>query len=426
VDRNCDAKEEEIDTQIPIPLYLGLMGTMAGILVGILYLWLSDGLNNLLNNTLSDTGAEGVEALLGGVALAMIASILGIILTTTGSTKHKNSKVEVESNKNGFISWIQSELLPKMSNDMPDVLDKMTRNLATFNRTFSENTKELKGTLSQVNESYQLQAEIMKAVNKLKIAEIATANIAVYDKLKNCTEEIGYFSTYLHSVNEYVANVKALNEKLDANETRMKAIEDMGIFFKQEKEIFEARKGFIYKAVGEVDATLQNALSKLKDNTDNQFIELTKATVKQQDVLQQALQKGLEEASAQEKEVFEIRQGLVKKAVDGVDTALQDALARLKENTDKQISELTTATAKQQQIFQERLGETPAIVAELKNLTAVKDTMSNLEKATWEQNQKLDNLTEAILKLAKTRTRISGTSPSVTKCNLFKKWLKRR
>ena len=34
VDRNCDAKEEEIHTQIPVPLYLGLTGTMLGILIG--------------------------------------------------------------------------------------------------------------------------------------------------------------------------------------------------------------------------------------------------------------------------------------------------------------------------------------------------------------------------------------------------------
>src|ERR1035437_1994546 len=35
VDRNSDAIEDEIDSQIPIPLYLGLVGTMAGILVGV-------------------------------------------------------------------------------------------------------------------------------------------------------------------------------------------------------------------------------------------------------------------------------------------------------------------------------------------------------------------------------------------------------
>ena len=38
VDRNCDAKEEEIQTQIPVPLYLGLIGTMSGILIGVGFL----------------------------------------------------------------------------------------------------------------------------------------------------------------------------------------------------------------------------------------------------------------------------------------------------------------------------------------------------------------------------------------------------
>jgi hypothetical protein len=50
VDRNCDAKEEEIHTQIPVPLYLGLVGTMAGILVGVGFLVFSGGLENLISN----------------------------------------------------------------------------------------------------------------------------------------------------------------------------------------------------------------------------------------------------------------------------------------------------------------------------------------------------------------------------------------
>lgn len=92
VDRNCDAQEEEISTQIPIPLYMGLVGTMAGILVGILYLWLSGGIGDLLSAG-GGSGADGVEALLGGVALAMISSILGIILTTWGVKYIQNCKV---------------------------------------------------------------------------------------------------------------------------------------------------------------------------------------------------------------------------------------------------------------------------------------------------------------------------------------------
>ena len=49
IDRNTDSIEEEIQTQIPIPLYYGLMGTMLGILIGVIALVFSGSLGNLLS-----------------------------------------------------------------------------------------------------------------------------------------------------------------------------------------------------------------------------------------------------------------------------------------------------------------------------------------------------------------------------------------
>ena len=49
IDRNCDSVEEEIQALIPIPIYLGLVGTMLGILVGAGLLVFSGGLHDLLS-----------------------------------------------------------------------------------------------------------------------------------------------------------------------------------------------------------------------------------------------------------------------------------------------------------------------------------------------------------------------------------------
>lgn len=35
VERNCDAADEEISQKLPVPLYLGLMGTVLGIIIGL-------------------------------------------------------------------------------------------------------------------------------------------------------------------------------------------------------------------------------------------------------------------------------------------------------------------------------------------------------------------------------------------------------
>lgn len=289
VDRNCDAKEEEINTQIPVPLYLGLMGTMAGILVGIGYLGLSGDLSALLNSEDGNFGAEGIKALLGGVALAMISSILGIFLTTNGSMKAKEAKAEEEKNKHVFLSWMQANLLPNLSNDTAQTLERMSSNLVGFNKTFSSNTEDLGKTLSQINEATKLQKQLMEAVEKLADKGISRQNLEVYNALKNCSNEIGTLAQYLSDSNEYLAAVRDLNEKLDKDEKRSKAIERMAAFFESEVMQIERRKEFISKTIGEIDSQLEEQLRRLGEHASENVENFYLALGKQQEALQKKL-----------------------------------------------------------------------------------------------------------------------------------------
>ena len=91
VERNCDSKEEEIQSQIPTTLYLGLIGTMLGIIIGISELFIGNGLSELLKGTVETTA---IENMLKGVAVAMIASAVGITLTTILTFIFKNAKAK--------------------------------------------------------------------------------------------------------------------------------------------------------------------------------------------------------------------------------------------------------------------------------------------------------------------------------------------
>jgi len=428
VDRNCDTAEEEINTQVPVPLYYGLMGTMFGIFVGVGFLVFTGGLQELLGSGTSFNGANGISALLSGVALAMISSIVGIFLTTLGSAKIKDCKVEVDRTKNVFLSWIHSELLPELSSDMNGAFEKMTRNLTTFNSTFSTNTKELRNTLGVVNESYKGQSELLHTINQLKIRDIASANIGVYDKLKNCTDEIGYFGTYLHSVNEYINNVRKLNDKLDSNESRTKAIEDMGTFFKEERANMQVWNGIVSKSVGEVDVNLQLVVQRLKASATEEFEALIKHTSKQSEGFLKVANEINDELINY---ITKQHEGFVK-----VTTELHDELLKqtIKQNenfekiTNDQNNKLFNHLVSQRESFEKvaivqnellvnKAKELSQIVEELKNLTAVKNTMLNLEKAAIDQNRKIDKLSDSIRELASLK---SGISPSP----FSSKWIK--
>lgn len=361
VDRNYNSKEEEISTQIPIPLYFGLMGTMAGILLGVGYLVITGGLNELKSGS-----TTGVNALLEGVALAMITSILGIFLTTYGSVKLKESKVESEKSKNNFLSWIQATLLPQLASDTTGVLQQVTRNLSLFNQTFSGNTQELRETLTLVNDAYKEQAEVLDAINGLEISKIATVNIQVYDKLKNCTNEIGQFAEYFQSVNQYIEDVRILNQMLGEYEHRTKALEKMGSFFEKEQERISIISGINNKAIAEIEVHLKDVIEKVKTSISEQFNELGTHTIIQ-------------------REKFE-------------------------EIADEQ-----------QNVLIERSKELTLLVEELKQLTSVKVSIDEMTEASKEQNQNLTKLSQSISELARIK-KVEGATPELK--FKFSKWAK--
>jgi tetratricopeptide (TPR) repeat protein len=390
VDRNCDAKEEEIQTQIPVPLYLGLTGTMLGILIGVGFLVFGGGLNELLDSN-NSSGVEDIETLLGGVALAMISSILGILLTTFGSYISRNAKVNIEKNKNTFLSWIQEKLLPNMSTDTSSALVRMTENLSNFNSAFAGNTEDLRGTLSKVNDSYRIQADLIQAINRLRIEDIASANIEVYDKLKNSTNEVGVFAQYLEKSNEYLGEIQRLNQKLDEYEKRTQIIENAGNFFNKNErwlaENFDTANLEVKAAIERFNKNIGESLTKLKESFNEQILNLDDVIQRQQEKLQETLI---------------ITTEIIIESYTKTQQSFEEAILY------------------QQSSFKEKLHETSKLVEELKNLTHIKEGIKDFKIATNTQNKKIDELTKEIRALAKAKIEGGTIKQEI----IVSKWIK--
>ena len=264
VERYCGAEEEEINVMQPIPLYMGLMGTMIGIIVGISLIAVQGGVNGVnLNN---------VSSMMTCVAIAMVASFFGILFTTIISWKSKGAKTEIESNKNQFYSWLQTELLPVLSGNTVTALSLLQSNLMTFNRTFQGNIQEFDSVLSNVRQVSRDQAESLTAISRIDINRVAQANISVLRALQDSTGQIDRFSQYLRQVNDYVLAVNALNDNLSNHLDRTAAIERMGAFFERELNQVQTREEHIRSVVGSVDTTLENSFNQLVA-TMNEYVE---------------------------------------------------------------------------------------------------------------------------------------------------------
>lgn len=344
-DRNCDAIEEQIETTSPFPIYVGLCGTLIGIVFGVAVLGYGGGIDSLLssssNNSVEaianlnsgviapeDAGAIGIKDLLRGVAVAMLTTFVGVVLTIWGSSESKNAARDNEYRKNQFLSWMQGELLPQMNDSMVKTLDVLQRNLTRFNEGFAENSRNLNDVFSRINTTYEGQAEVLRMVQELRVDDIATANIKVLKELQKCTDKITLLQEFIDQSNHYLSSVETLNGNLSDHYNRTMLIENMAKFFMDEIRQVEHRKAAISKSVGDIDLSMQNALEELQKHTHDQYVALTSATAKEHNEFlkaieeqQQALSTKLTETSQlleEMKNLSAVKDGIAQLTVQGV------------------------------------------------------------------------------------------------------------
>lgn len=377
VERYCDADEEGITTQQPIPLYLGLMGTMVGIIVGVIYIAATNGFSG-------DGITKSVTELMTCVAIAMSASLIGVYCTTRISWKSKDAFSKVESAKNIFYSWLQTELLPTLSGNTVNALYLLQQNLTKFNTTFQSNITGLNKALGQIKDTSSEQVELINLLQDIDIRRVAQANVTVLHELKDCTGELSRFNQYIHSVSDYLNAVNSLNTNINEHLNRTAAIERMGAFFEQEINQVTKREKFINEVVANVDNTLKDTFNALSDSTKSGVAELRNNSAAEFDKISQTLtdqQQEFKTALNTQGEEFA-------QALRAEREAFVEYLRGQKDNL----------SAKSEEITQ--------IVDRIRDLAETKTAMNSLLSASREQTGKLDEL----INIMNRRSRDGGSS----------------
>lgn len=290
VERNCDSLEAEISSQTPLPLYLGLMGTVAGIILGLFTITVNGGFAQI---------DKVIEILMSDVAIAMIASFMGIGFTTLTLWKSKQCKVTVEANKNRFYTWIQTNLLPVISRSAVSAITLLQKNLTRFNESFTGTVDRLEEKLGDVGDMYSSQIEILEKIEAIDVKKMAVANVKVLSALDGSMGSLDRFSQYMESVTEYLTAVRELNGKLDEHLERTETLGVVSEFYKSQMKEIGLRQDAIKSAVLSVDDVMKSALADLKANSEAGLKSMQEAFVQQMMSMQQMISKQTEQLTSQ-------------------------------------------------------------------------------------------------------------------------------
>lgn len=297
-DRNCDAVEDQIGSTISIPLYLGLLGTLLGIIFGLF------NISNLrfLESDLSRNAMLDITipALLGGVKIAMIASFSGLLLTVIHFGFYfRRAKATNVRTKHAFFTFLQVELLPLLHQNLNDTLYSMQANLFEFNREFSQNIVKLNGLMTKNYDALIAQEHVMEMLSKMDITEFATANVQTLSQLQTAIRNFGEFNQYVGSINTAIQRTDAVVDRMDSMLGRTETLDLLGqralTIFEMNQELMrflkahfnelESSRQLVSRSVVDVNEHLSGALDDLKSFTYDKIQSIRKIEIEQVDVM---------------------------------------------------------------------------------------------------------------------------------------------
>lgn len=286
VDRNIDNEEDTINSNLPIPLYLGLIGTMLGIIIGLIAMpSLGASFGEPTATVNSNEALKGVDVLLGGVKVAMIASVIGLLLTTINSFLFYNIRQKTEVEKNNFFTFIQTRLLPILSRNTASSLQTLQANLLKFNEGFSQNMSHFEGVIKEVRSSFESQLQVVEELKRIDVSNMAKYNISVMKEINSSFSKLKELSEYLNNVNGFLKNTERLNftvstqlDKVgqiativDNFDTNAKHIVDGSKYLQHHFSDFEKREQAISNKMADFDSSTGEMVDSLKKSFEERM-----------------------------------------------------------------------------------------------------------------------------------------------------------
>lgn len=204
-EHDIEVLDDLIHNTLNAPLYLGLAGTFIGVIVGILGL-------NLNEFMIGEVESSGLQHLLLGVVIAMIASLCGLGMTVYNTVySYKESVKENDIAKEKYFDFLRRELMPVLSNSMASSLSSLKSVLGHFVDRFGRNLDSYAESAQLLNDNLEKQHQVLEEINKLSLTKTATKIAETFATLKESADELGIFKMYQDSLNDTISKVEKVS-----------------------------------------------------------------------------------------------------------------------------------------------------------------------------------------------------------------------
>ena len=217
LNRRLDSLEDEIEGLAPIPLYLGLTGTVLGLILSFMLLPEMSGLveenPDQINDNLTDF-LNGVEGMLGGAKVALYSTFTGIVLTMITSVfQRRPSRKKMEIRLDYFLTFLQVELIPSLNLNINSNMLTLSESFTRFNDSFATNLDKFSVVTEDTKNTSELNFAILEELKNVDLEKLAKGNVIVLKELKKNISEFEKLAVFLNDMNTFSDNAKQILQK---------------------------------------------------------------------------------------------------------------------------------------------------------------------------------------------------------------------
>lgn len=206
--KDTDLLADDVRAGLNLPLFVGLAGTFIGIIFGVF--GFSGDVGNMLNNS---SVATGLDSLLNGIGLAMIASLVGLVLTVAANLFCKNASRKMEQGMNDYFDFLRRELMPTLATSMSSSLMQLKAVLDRFADKFGNNYTE---TAEKLNENLVLQQRMLEAVSGMNMTRTANRLALAMKDMDSAADTLRQFTESQRALNATIEHSAGTVERMDA------------------------------------------------------------------------------------------------------------------------------------------------------------------------------------------------------------------
>lgn len=280
VNKHIENEHNKIENRLPGPLYIGLAGTMLGIIFGLSSVDFSASTLERITNAEGD-GLSSIEPLIKGVQVAMTASFFGLAITTFFSVFIlKNAQSRVEDGRSEFLSLLQAELMPRMSTGILPEITTLSKKLDRFSRSTVKAINSLDGIVQSSVKSVEIEAKMLSELSKLDLDRMSHANIMLLNQLTGMMDSFKNFASYYNQLNTSMQQTTALVDRLNILVQNGQKLEEglelliQGVddskeatqFFNKHIKSFKEYDTAIITAVSNTDSSMKKAVDQLSES----------------------------------------------------------------------------------------------------------------------------------------------------------------